>query len=258
MATAPECITRFEHEGVFAASPERIGRALRERATGSWPASPIGGGGASPHVTPTHLASFLIAQAGFVPSEAANALAALRELPLLDYDRFLLPLAGPDPHQVAPAATLRATVEAMIEAATDQAWREALKHWELTLCADNPAWAAMDSSHGIFHVARFAGFSFEHWRSGERVERIVSIPRPALLICGELWANSKAKLATKDENAAALPGATASSTAPTARQRQVPSSSDASVRVRAPATAGGPSHARRRRHSPLGTATGVP
>jgi hypothetical protein len=258
MATAPECIGRFEFSGIFAANPERMGRALRERAPGSWPASPIGGGGASPHVTQTHLANFLIAQTGFVPSGASNALAVLHDLPRFDYDRHHIPHVSREPVPPPPGKTLREFLEAAIDAAADPVRRDALTHWTLIMCAVDPPWATLDWRLGDdMYRAEFRRIGGLREPRGEHVEAIVRVPRPALLICGELWADSAARLATKDENAAALPGVTAPSTAPTARQRQVPSSSDASVRVRAPATTGVPPHARRRRNSLTSTVGGA-
>jgi hypothetical protein len=243
----------YEREAVFVANPERMGRALRESAPGSWPASPIGGGGASPHVTSTHL---LIAQAGFVPSGATSALAALQDLPVLHYDRQRIPRADTDPHPGPPAATLRDYVAIMIAAAADPARRDALTHWTLIMCAVDPAWAELNIREGDYlHVARFKRMLLGQ-RRGEHVEYVARIPRVALMICGELWADTNAKLATRDENAATLPGATASSKAPTAQQ-QDPNSPDASVRVRGSATTGGPPHARRRGRSPISAAPGA-
>ena len=264
MATAPECIGRFEFSGIFAANPERMGRALRERAPGSWPASPIGGGGASPHVTRTHLANFMIAQVGFVPSGAPNALAVLHDLRVHYYDRQ--PIrgwsdTGPLPRDAVPPppfASLGEAIESAIEDAADPAWRDTLNGWQLTMCAVDPPWATLDWRLGDYaYKAEFRRIGGLREPRGEHVECVVRIPLRVLTICGELWADSKAKLATQDENAAALAGATASSTAPTARQRQVPSGSDASVRARAPATTGGPPHARRRRNSLTSTVGGA-
>jgi hypothetical protein len=265
MATAPECITRFEHEGIFAASPERMGRALREGAPGSWPASPIGGGSASPHVTPIDLANFLIAQTGFVPSGATNALAALHDLPLLHYDRQRIrgwsDTSSPPAREAVPRppfASLGEAIEIAIDAGADPARRDALTHLTLLMCAVDPAWARLEwQRDNYMNVAEFRRIGGLGQQRGEHVECVVRIPRRVFAICWDLWTDTKAKLAAKDENAAALAGATAPSKAPTARQRQAPSRSDASVRVRAPATAGEPRHARRRRHSPIGTSTGA-
>lgn len=263
MATAPECIARFEREAVFVANPERMGRALRQRAPGSWPASPIGGGGASPHVMPKHLTNFLIAQAGFVPSGAASALAALRQLPRFDYDRQ--PIrgwsdTGPLPREAVlppPFTNVGEAIESAIEDAADPALRESLKHWALILCPVDPAWVRLEwRRDNYMYVAEFRRLVFSDERRGEHVESVARIPRLALMICGELWADSKAKLAARDDNADPLAGGPAPSKAPTAQQQQDPNSSDATARVRAPATTGG-SHARHRRNSTISAASGA-
>jgi hypothetical protein len=259
MATAPECIVRFERERIFVASPARIGRALRERAPGSWPASPIGGGGASPHVDPKHLANFLIAQAGFVPSEAPGVLAKLVTYPLWDYVDHSTLLAPERSYIVEKSATLGRTLEIMIDLAADPTWLDALAVWHLMLCPDEPAYAMItfQLSDQPAYIARFSPRSLDWWlRERDRAQRSIEIPRQALMICGELWADSKTRLATtKDENADPLPGGPAPSTAPTAQQQDTSSSPDPTACVRAPSTTGG-THARRRR-SPVHAAHGV-
>ena len=263
MATAPQSIERFEREAVFIASPERIGRALRERApAGSWPSSPIGGGSASPHVTAFHLANFILAQAGFVPSEAANALETLSKLPCLDTVEHSTG-HEPDLPEISATGTLSEILALMINlAVVDPAWRESLAVWMLTMSPDDPVYAVITLQHvdRPAYNLRFSTGSFT-WmlKERDRAQRTIEIPRKALMICAELWADSKAKLATRDENADPLAGGPASSTAPTAQARQdTPNSPDATARVCAPATSpGGPSHARRRRHSPTSVAAGV-
>jgi hypothetical protein len=272
MSSAPECVFRFQREDLFAASPERMARALRQQVPGSWPASPIGGGAASPHVSLVHLGKFMIAQAGFVPSGAANALAVFRDFPLFpgrytkDYVRGWdekhprQAASYEERHPPPPALTLHEFVEITIDAASDPTKRDAMTHWELTMCITDPAWATLDFGIGGYHYrAEFRRFP-SPWTNprDEHVETVVRIPRRALMICGELWADSKAKLAARDENAATLPGATASSTALTARKRQQhPNSADVNARVRASATSTGGPHARNRRSSSVRNIAGT-
>jgi hypothetical protein len=260
MATAPECITRFEREGVFAASPERMGRALRERAPGSWPASPIGGGGASPHVTNVHIANFLIAQTGFVPSEAANALATLDDVKLRHYRKsHMVPGGGAEHGWPEPLPTLREFLETEIDAAADPTWRDSLADWTLIMCAIDPPWAELIGRVANYqYVVEFRRIGGLRPPRGEHVECVVRIPRQVLMICGELWADSKARLATKDENADPPARGPAPSTAPTAqRRKESPTSPNATARVCAPATSQGGPHGRQRRRSPVSVASGA-
>jgi hypothetical protein len=261
MATPPECIARFEREDVFAASPERMARALRQRAPGSWPSSPIGGGGASPHVTLTHLTNFMIAQAGFVPSGGPDAIATLRPVPLFDYVDHAT-LQAPEPQKIVAGTTLGSVLERMIGLAADNsAWRDALEIWSLIMCPDDRVYAMITykfADHPAL-IARFSAGDLTWWlRERDRAQRSIEIPRKALMICGELWADSKAKLAAKDENADPPARGPASSTASTAqRRKESPHSSDATARVCVPATSPGGPHGRQRRRSPVSVASGA-
>jgi hypothetical protein len=210
----------------------------------------------SPQVTAAHLANFLLAQVAHLPSGSGKAVAALRDLPLAYYnvDVDVVPWTKPD--QTPPAKTLGKMLEFMIDAAADPEWRaehtDSPAHlWNLTVRLDRPVWATMELREGPRN--EFATFGRQ---TGSDVERTVSIGIRPLLLCGELWADSKAKLAVQVKNADPLAGGPAPSKAPTAQQ-QGPNSSDATARVRAPAISPGGAYARYRRRSPVPTAPGA-
>jgi hypothetical protein len=265
MATAPECIARFEREDLFLTSPVRMGRALREQGSDLWPSSPIGGGANAPHVEPRHLVNFLLAQAGGQPSEAAVAVAALRELTQTDYQSLRItdpanygPKLGFQ-HVDAADGVLGRNLELNIAAAASPEVRARLTAvdeapgslWSLVLCADDPAWATLTVCN-YDTVATIVYGDRKH--AGRRSQLMASIPLRAIIVAGELYQDTK----TRTENADPSPKGPALSTAPTAQKQQAPKQVDATARVRASATPGG-SHDdhRRRPRSPARTTRGA-
>lgn len=103
-----------------------------------------------------------------------------------------------------PTITLGKWLEELIERLSDPAVRSELSassgEWSLRMCVDQ---REPDASWAEVVVGDLVMMRFQKRPRSDRVQRIVSVPFKALLICGELWEDSKAKLATRDETAAA-------------------------------------------------------
>ena len=215
MASAPEAIERFEATKLFVASAALTARRLRETAPELWPASGRGGGRNQPHVTPGHLRNFLLAQGAHLPIDAAAAVAALCDLPVTGSET----LHQPDPAKHAPFLgasmalsnlaedgwTLGETLDVWIDSMADPAMRGVMQQtvgheWMLTLCAE-PAFATV--SHRVSDWIE--SVTFGHRAFGDRAQRHIALPFKALLLCGELWQDTREQLA--QAKGAALPGA---------------------------------------------------
>jgi hypothetical protein len=205
MASAPECIERFTKDGIFTADPALTARRLREKAPGLWPLSTKGGGQHAPQVQPHHLTNFALAQAAHLPIDGAEAVAALRDLPLTKVT-VLGNLAG----QAAPVPaeflteTLRGRLgeelDQLVTNAADPALRARAQElmgrlgWVLTLCADPPSATVSYRQDDAVVLEQYGDAP-----SNDRARRLVTLPYAVFALCGELWEDTKTKNA-------ALPG----------------------------------------------------
>ena len=255
MTTAPAAMARFEHEGIFDASPTLIARRLREQNPDLWPPGGAGGSHAAALILPSHLCAFVLAQAAHLPSDAGAVAAALHPLVFLEQDvahetrpeRFTVPTGA-----VAgfgeigePGQTLGDVLDGTIDFMGDPGNRRVIGEltatdWTLTLCADPGApWATI--TYRYYNEIRTNIFGQRPEMA--RVQRTVRLPWRVMEIAGELWEHSRAVRSGTDP----LPGGPAPSTAPTTQQRQAPKQVDATARARAPATSGGTDAKQRRR-----------
>jgi hypothetical protein len=225
MASAPEAIERFEQEGIFVASPTLTARRLREKAPGRWLASGKGGGKNAPQVEPSNLTNFIIAQAAHLPINAADAVTALRDLPVTGTEAFSQtePEDAVAPFQGAimdlsslSGGTLGEWLDRWIDAAAYPIMRAAIietigHEWTLTLCAD-PPFATISQRHG----SALETVTFGHRVFTGRAQRLNALPFKAIMIAAELYQdtceNRGQSFATpEDENTDALAGAPAPS-----------------------------------------------
>lgn len=216
MTSAPECIERFEKEGIFPASPALTARRLREKAPGLWPASIKGGGKNSPQVQPHHLTNFILAQAAHLPTDAAEAVAALRGLAWGGVDVVQdprppdtsLPPPVPPPLLIPVAQgrePLGPTLDELIDQAADPERRAQAYaiirqlDWTLLCCVDPPFATVRYRLDQYIFTERFGDRP-----SGERARRLVELPYKVFVIAGELWEDSKARSAAPGRTALPL------------------------------------------------------
>ena len=200
MASAIESVERFEKEGVFPASARLTARRLRENAPDFWAGGTKGGGWYQPQVQPWHLTNFILANASHLPTDAGEAVAALRDLPMTGLEILTRKQPGP-PADPAPldfltvpsgdSAPLGARLDHVITACADPALRaRALaamtgQQWQLTLCAE-PPYATVSYRMGNEIWIETYGAS----PSRERGARLVALHYRFLRIAGVLLEDS--------------------------------------------------------------------
>jgi hypothetical protein len=190
MASGPECVERFEREGLFVASPALTARRIREKAPDLWPPAGKGGGRKSPQVEPRHLTNFILAQAAHLPIDAADAVTALRDVRMTEQEVLRSEKYAPVLGAIAVFGhmdqSLGDALDIQIAGMADPVLRKVAPSvtghdWALTLCAD-PAFATASYrlGHEIFTDV-FGNRAFS-----DRARRLITLPFRVILIAGEL------------------------------------------------------------------------